>query len=413
MEKPVSIVLVGIGGMGAAYLAALLENKEQRDFRLVGTVDPQPRRCPQLAELRALDIPVFERLEEFYARHRADLAIIASPIHFHCGQSCLALSRESSVLCEKPAAGTVQEVLRMREAERAAGRWVAVGFQWSFSTAIQALKNDLRAGMYGRPRRLKCLYLWPRNEAYYRRNDWAGKLKDPEGRWILDSPANNAMAHDLHNMFYVLGRETTSSAGPAEVEAELYRANAIENFDTAAARVRTEEGVEILFFVSHASNEDRGPVVRYEFEKAVVRCDSRTSGLWAEFPDGTRKDYGVPDAEPMNKLWQSIAGAREEGARPLCGLDAAASQTLCMNGIQDSMPDIRTFPAGLIRTVESAGGRQLAVGTPGARRVVVEGLDEALAGCYDAGKLPSELGLSWSAKGTLIDLREYEAFPSR
>ena len=75
------------------------------------------------------------------------------------------------------------------------------------------------------------------------------------------------------------------------------------------------------------------------------------------------------------------------------------------------MPDIREFPAGLIRSV--AGGRRLAVETPGARRVVVEGLDEALAGCYDAGKLPSEMGLSWSAKGTAIDLRGYEAFPSR
>ncbi len=231
---------------------------------------------------------------------------------------------------------------------------------------------------------------------------------------MLDSPVQNAMAHDLHNMFYVLGRETTSSARPAEVEAELYRANAIENFDTAAARVRTEEGVEILFFVSHASDEDRGPVVRYEFEKAVVRCDSRTSGLWAEFPDGTRKDYGVPDAEPMNKLWQSIAGAREEGARPLCGLDAAASQTLCMNGIQDSMPDIRTFPAGLIRTVESASGRQLAVGTPGARRVVVEGLDEALGRMLRRRKAALRVGPDLERQGDASSTSgSTQAFPSR
>ena len=165
--------------------------------------------------------------------------------------------------------------------------------------------------------------------------------------------------------------------------------------------------------MSHASDEDRGPVVRYEFEKAVVRCDSRTSGLWAEFPDGTRKDYGVPDAEPMNKLWQSIAGVREEGSRPLCGLEAAASQTLCMNGIQDSMPDIRDFPAELVRIVEGPGSSRLAAETPGARRLVVEGLDAALASCYESERLPSEMGLPWSAKGTKIDLRDYSSFPSR
>ena len=121
----------------------------------------------------------------------------------------------------------------------------------------------------------------------------------------------------------------------------------------------------------------------------------------------------MPDAEPMNKLWQSIAGCREEGARPVCGLEAAASQTLCMNGIQDSMPDIRDFPAGLVRTVEGPGARRLAVETPGARRRVVDGLDEALTACYEAEKLPSEIGLPWGAKGTKVDLRPYTSFPSR
>jgi hypothetical protein len=45
--------------------------------------------------------------------------------------------------------------------------------------------------------------------------------------------------------------------------------------------------------------------------------------------------------------------------------------------------------------------------------MVVEGLDEALENCYEAGRLPSEMGVPWSAKGTAVDLREYAAFPSR
>jgi len=413
MAEPVSLVMVGVGGMGAVYLQALLDRKDEGLFRISGAVDPQPNRCKQYVEMRAMGVPCFVSLPDFYRNRKADLAILSTPIQMHVPQTLSALGKGSHVLCEKPAAGTIQEVRAAIEAERAAGRWVAIGFQWSFSPAVQALKADIRSGLFGAARRLKCLYLWPRDEGYYARNDWAGKRRDAEGAWVLDSPVQNAMAHDLHNMFYVLGREKETSARPAGVEAELYRANAIENFDTAAARIRTEEGVELLFFVSHASDEDRGPIVRYEFEKGVVRCDSRASGLWAEFPDGTRKDYGVPDDEAMNKLWQSIAGVREEGARPLCGLEAAASQTLSMNGIQDSMPEIRDFPAGLIRVVEAAGARRLAVETPGARRLVVEGLDEAFAACYEAGKLPSEMGLPWSAKGTKVDLREYTSFPSR
>jgi predicted dehydrogenase len=411
--EPVSLVMVGVGGMGAAYLEALLARKDEGLFRIAGAVDPQPNRCKQYVEMRAMGVPCFVSLQDFYRNRKADLAVLSSPIQAHMPQTMLGLSKGSHVLCEKPAAGTIQEVRAAAEAERAAGRWVAVGYQWSFSRAVQALKADVRAGLLGAPKTFKCLYLWPRDEGYYARNGWAGRKRDAEGAWVLDSPVQNAMAHDLHNMFYILGAGTDASARPVEVEAELYRANAIENFDTAALRTRTAEGVELLFLVSHASDEDRGPVVRYEFERGVVRCDSRTSGLWAELADGTRKDYGVPDDEPMAKLWRSVAGAREEGARPLCGLEAAASQTLCMNGAQDSMPDVREFPAGLVRSVEGTGKPRLDVAAPGARRRVVDGLDEALAACFEAGKLPSEMGVPWSARGEKIDLREYASFPSR
>ena len=413
MGEPVSLVIVGIGGMGAVYLQALLDRKDEGLFRIVGAVDPQPNRCPQYVEMRAMGVPCFISLQDFYRNRKADLAVMSTPIQMHMPQTTFALAKGSHVLCEKPAAGTIQEVRTAIEAERAAGRWVAVGYQWSFSPAVQALKEDIRSGLFGAAKRFKCLYLWPRDEGYYGRNEWAGKMHDAGGAWVLDSPAQNAMAHDLHNMFYVLGKERDTSARPVEVEAELYRANAIENFDTAAARIRTEEGVEILFLVSHASEEDRGPVVRYEFEKGIIRCDSRTSGLWAELPDGRRKLYGVPDDEPMNKLWQSIAAVGVAGARPLCGLEAAASQTLCVNGIQDSMPDIREFPPELVRAVDGTGARRLAVETPGAKRQVVKGLDEALAKCYETWRLPSEMDLAWRAKGTVVDLRDYPGFPSR
>jgi len=399
MNKQVSIVLVGIGGMGAIYLAALLENKDKRDIRLAGAADPLSGRCPQLDKLRASNIPVFEGLEEFFKLHRTDLAIIASPIHCHCAQTCLALSRGSSVLCEKPAAGTVQEVQQMREAERAAGRWVAVGFQWSFSTAIQTLKNDLRAGMYGRPLRLKCLYLWPRNEAYYRRNDWAGRLKDAEGRWILDSPANNAMAHDLHNMFYVLGGEREAAARPVRVEAELYRAHEIENFDTAALRCLTAEGAEVLFYVSHAASVETGPVFSYEFERGEIRGAGKDTDIKG-FSAAGEKNYGSPDREPLRKMWEAIDLVSGSG-RPACGLEAASGQVLAVNGAQDSMPEVQKFPGDMV----------VSKGEPGKREIAVAGLAEVLEECYRKNALPSELGVSWSRKGRVIALADYVYFP--
>ncbi|MDH7512257.1 MAG: Gfo/Idh/MocA family oxidoreductase [Clostridiales bacterium] len=400
MNEPVSLVLVGIGGMGSVYLEALLDKWESGVFRLAGAVDPEPERCPHIDKLHLLGVQIFEKLEDFYARERAQLAIISSPIQFHPLQTRLALAHRSHVLCEKPVAATIQEARDMLEAKKEAGKHVAIGYQWSFSSAIQRLKKDIKQGIFGRPKRLKCLYLWPRDEAYYRRNDWAGKKRDSKGRWILDSPANNAMAHDLHNMFYILGKTGETSALPARVEAELYRAYDIENFDTGVLRCFTEEGTEILFYVSHACEADTGPVFRYEFEAGAVEARGRNADIKALLATGEAINYGNPDSEPLRKMWEAMDCAKRETI-PACGIEAAVSQTLCLNGAQESMPEITNFPFSLIKRR----------GEPGQMSITVKGLEDVLGECYEKNLFPSELGVSWSKKGKVIDLTHYRNFP--
>ncbi len=401
MAKPASIVLVGLGGYGEVYLQGLLDQRDDSRFRLVAGVDPAPQNCRRLAELRARGVPIYGSFQEFCRRGRADLAVLAGPIQHHCWQTCRALSNGMYVLCEKPAAATVQQVDRMIRARDRAGRWVAVGYQWSFSMPIQQLKRDILAGRLGRPRRLRSLCLWPRDEVYYTRNDWAGRQRDGRGAWVLDSPANNAMAHDLHNMLYLLGPATDRSAGPADVVAELYRANQIENFDTAALRIHADCGTEILFYGSHAVADESGPELCFEFERATVTYTAGQRPIVARFADGTQFNYGGPNDEPqVKKLWTCLAALGGEGSIP-CGLEAARAQTICANGAQDSAGAPTDFPRALVR-VSGQAPRRLAW---------VVGLSEALRACYAAGALPSELGLEWARGGARVDLREYSYFP--
>ncbi|HBM81445.1 MAG TPA: gfo/Idh/MocA family oxidoreductase, partial [Clostridiaceae bacterium] len=155
----------------------------------------------------------------------------------------------------------------------------------------------------GKLLRLKTIVLWPRDENYFRRG-WAGKKRDGRGNWILDSVANNATAHYLHNMLYVLGEEEDRSACPGSVTAELYRANKIENYDTAAIRVYTKNEAEILFIASHAVDEQIAPKFIFEFEKARVEYESEDGSgeIKALFNDGTVKNYGSPNEEHIIKL---------------------------------------------------------------------------------------------------------------
>ena len=294
MSSPASIALVGIGGYGATYLSALLDGPRRREASLVATVDPNLAGCTRRPELQALGVPHYDDLGTLYRHHAVDLTILASPIQLHAEQTILALRHGSHVLCEKPAAATVQDVDRMIDAEACSGRAVAVGFQWSFTEPIRQLKADIQRGDFGKPVRFKSLCLWPRDEAYYSRNDWAGRLRDDQGRWVLDSPVNNAMAHDLHNMLFLLGDAPTTSALPVEVIAEAYRANPIENVDTVAARVKTRAGTEVLFLSSHAVPDDYGPVFTLEFTDAVVVYDADHASVFVDFKDGTTRTYAPP-----------------------------------------------------------------------------------------------------------------------
>jgi len=393
MSRPVSLLLVGIGGYGNTYVDALLGASDRTAFRIVGIADPYPEGCRRLADLKAMNIPFYTTPAEFYARSTADLAVISAPIAFHAEYTCLALRNGSHVLCEKPLAATIRQARAMREARDAAGRFAAIGYQWSFSDAIQALKHDILAGLFGRPKRLRTLVLWPRNAAYYNRNDWAGALKDRDGRWVLDSPVNNATAHYLHNMFYVLGQAVDAGSAPVSVQAELYRANAITNYDTGVCRVQTECGAEILFYSTHAVNVQRGPEFIYEFENGVVTYPNEGGTIQAAFVDGSSKNYGNPNRNIMKKLWDALAAVRGS-ATVLCGIEAASSQTLCMNAMQDSCATIQEFPPELIRT-QGEGGQRV---------TYVDGLAETLAACYDRGILPSELGAAWARPGRIIDV---------
>ncbi|HWP39579.1 MAG TPA: Gfo/Idh/MocA family oxidoreductase, partial [Tepidisphaeraceae bacterium] len=370
-------------------------------------------------------IKIYPDLPSLYADVRPDLLMVVTPIHLHAAHTIYALEHGSHVLCEKPLAATVKDARRVIAAELLAKRFVAIGYQWSFSKPVQALKRDILAGHFGRPVRLKSIVFFPRGLEYFNRNDWVGRIKTSGGEPVYDSPANNAAAHYLHNMFYLLGPTRETSAMPVTVQAELYRANEIENYDTAAMRVMTDCGAELLFYTSHAVPPRLGPIARYEFEDAVISYEAESgAGFIARFRNGRIRRYGEPNLERHSKVWQAIEAARAAqpaadgpghngngqsaaaGLHPpvppiACGPRAAMAHTLCVAAAQVSMPQIRQFPASML-VKEPVGGE-------GARgmMICVNGLHAAMVQCYDQGILPYEHGgLDWAATGRIVHVND-------
>ncbi|MFW6007588.1 MAG: Gfo/Idh/MocA family protein [Halanaerobiales bacterium] len=396
MVDKISVVIVGMGGYGNRYVNALLDADKSYEVEIKGGVDPYPEGCQRLEEIKRKNIPLFSSLEEFYKNNRADLAVISSPIHYHQSQISLALDNDSHVLCEKPLAPTVDAARDIVEKANKYNKKVAIGYQWSFSRAINRLKKDIMKGLLGKPLRLKTLVLWPRDFAYYNRNKWAGRIKNEKGQWIMDSVAHNATAHYLHNMLYVLGDEIDKSAKPVFLETEIYRANDIENFDTAAARIKTRQEAQLLYLVSHATKNQINPEFVYEFEKGRVEYsqDGKIGEITAFFYDGKEKVYGDPFNNVNNKLWFTIEAIIND-KKIWCGPEAAFPQVVCINGIQQS--DILNFPPDMIEYIK---------GNKEKKSLFVRDLDNTFINCYHQWKLPHELNLSWTRRGERVDLEE-------
>jgi predicted dehydrogenase len=357
-------------------------------------------------EILSRRIPVYPSLEELYRHVKPDLAVLSTPLHLHHEHVLQCLAQGSHVLCEKPLAASMNDVRDMIRARDQASRIVAIGYQWSFHPTIQRLKRDVAAGIFGRPTSIRTLVLWPRTETYYQRNGWAGRMKSDDGLAVLDSPLNNACAHFVHNALYVMGAVTDRSAFPTTVSAELYRANAIESFDTGIVRcsIRTEPNPEVkaIFIVSHAVPRRRGPIIQYEFENATITYDEGADphddaadgiepgpGILARFNDGKLIRYGeVCPSDDPTKLWHTLDCIRD-GQRPVCGIEASAAQTALICAAHASCTSIATFPEHRVTPKPEPHGPLR----------WVPNLERALEACMRDMKLPSEAGLPWAKPG--------------
>ena len=397
------VILIGIRGYAKVFMDALFANEPGEDFEFAGFIYPKARKSPIPQELIDNNIPQYDSLDEYYENNTADLVIISSPIQLHVTQTIKALENGSDVLCEKPIAATIQDAIKMNEVSKRTGKFVGVGFQWSFSEPILNLKKDILEGRYGKPLSCRTVVQWPRTERYYGRSSWAGKIQNDNGDWILDSVANNATAHFLHNMFFCMGEGLGKSASPTEITAEMYRANDIENYDTFAARIKTDNNVDMLFLASHAVPENVHPVFEFKFEKGVVTFDSSKDRiLYGTTEDGETKAYGNPFDDEMRKIFNCIRAIRGE-EEVSCDIDAASPQLITINAVSEHNTITQVPDEYLIRDKkqEETGETTL---------IHIKGIKDAFMECYEEGVLPSEKGLPWAKSQGTFKVDEYTEF---
>lgn len=324
-----------------------------------------------------------------------DMITLPVGIHLHAPLAVQALDAGFPVYMEKPAAGTVDEVVELAEAEKRSGCRLFVGFQTLYQPSTWLLKEKLRAGMIGRLEKIVVTVAWPRPMSYYRRNRWAGKLEFA-GRPIFDCPMNNSSAHFLNAALFLAGSEMGASAVPVGVQAELYRAAPIESADSDFSRFSTKEGVEIVFNASHSCREEKTATLDIIGDKGTVRIHDHAERILAPWTvldgkGGSRSEGG--ETAPVEVFERVAAAFLDPGIREVCTLANAGMHTAA-NQMAFQAAKIHDIPEERLERIPFDGDDEL---------VAVAGMNEALETLRQGGTLPGEADLPWAQAGGRLD----------
>jgi predicted dehydrogenase len=385
LTQPVRVALIGISGYGFIYLQMMRELAELGVVKIVAAVVINAdQEAANVRDLRARGAAMFSDYEEMLRTlaGQIDLCLIPTGIPWHRRMTVAALQAGANVLVEKPLAGSQADAQAIIEAERAAQRFVAVGFQDFYTPGTRWLKQQLVSGAIGQLRSVRALGFWPRAEDYYRRNGWAGRLYT-QGAAVFDSPFNNAFGHFVNLALYYCGTTLDEVASARDVEAELLRAHAIESFDTGVVRARTANGTALWLGFSHACRtiadpeiviEGTGGTARWTYEKI---CTVTPTG-------GPASSHPLPDAMNTRRLmFMNVLRRLTDPAATICDTTMALRLTELIEAMYTAAT-VRTIPADMIDLISLP---QIKTPVPSIR-----GIEESMQAACQKQQLLRELG---------------------
>ena len=392
--------IIGISGYGNTHYEDLRRRLERAEIRILGaTVINQAEEAEKCAFLQSIGCRIFDSHKAMLSalRGQLDLCFIPTGIDLHADMAMDAMRAGANAFIEKPPAAVIQEIHAMEQVEKETSRRVWVGFQISCQKQVRKIRAFCHRPEFGAVKAIRGIGLAPRNESYYHRNQWAGKLRK-NGKWILDSPYNNALAHYLH-LALLFAAPPERIPEFQDVRAQLFRVNPnLECADNGCILARSTSGIPVFFYASHTperKNELRIAIdgecgsVEWSFRKTVFRIgtecvvEENTSGV-----------------ELRDRMLDALFGAcRGEDRGFCCDLKLAALHTLVVNAAHDSSPIVEVPRREVEPCTEN-----------GEVRWTLRGFDEECVAAWEEGRLLDRKKFPWLEESQWVPLENYRVF---
>lgn len=405
--KQVGFAVVGVRNFAGNHIRSIQTLQEEGIGQLKAVVvrDQDKRQgslADYLAELEAQGVTLYDSYEELLEQGQANVDIITLPVavHTHYDMAKQGMEAGYNLVLEKPPVPTVQQLDDLMAVEAATGKFCSIGFQMIHSRSLRRLKQEILAGKIGETKEITCRGYWPRDRAYYKRNDWAGR-SIVDGMLVLDGPIHNALAHYLNNMIFIAGSPMDQSADLRWIRAEMYRSRPfITADDTSCLEAETSTGTKLYFYVTHSPAAKFDPVMEVVGTKGTASWNYREEAE-IHTDDGESLSFDNTGVDPWLEVMRVAAKVqRGELPAPYSTLKNSRSFVVAINGAYDSVRYIQPIPEQYV-TATGSGDKECAV---------VAEIDQLFDQACKERKLLSDLKVPWSVATPKIDLEDYKEF---
>lgn len=301
-------LIAGFGSIGRRHFRNLLALGE-RDIVLYRT------HKSTLPDQELAGFPVETDLQAALS-HQPQAVIVANPTALHLDVAIPAARAGCTLLLEKPISHSLQGVEELREAVRAGGGQVLVGFQFRFHPALQQMKTILAERGIGRPLSVRAHW----GEYLPGWHPWENYRQGYSARPELGGGVVLTLCHPLDYLRYLLGEVNalwafTASNSDLDIPVE----------DTAEIGLKFESGVVGSI---HLDYVQRPPVhklemigthgtMRWEYDSGKLELFNSERESWQTF--------GLPENFERNTLFLSQMAHFLEVLRleitPLCTME--------------------------------------------------------------------------------------------
>ena len=187
------IAIVGCGFVADYYKKTMSLHPE---LELVGVMDRNPERASHFSTYHS--VPAYESLQELLGDERVETVINLTNPRSHYEVTKAALEAGKHAICEKPLAGSLEEVDQLIKISQITKKNIYPVFQYRFGKGTKQLNLLIESGLAGKPFVASLETYWNRDSNYYD-NEWRGTWKGERGGAILGHAIH---IHDLLTMVF-------------------------------------------------------------------------------------------------------------------------------------------------------------------------------------------------------------------